>query len=727
MLEGVYNWKNAPLEKIREAGVQTPPRKNRGGKRRKYQNIICAFDIETTPVLDKYAVMYIWQFQVGLNYTVVGRSWKEFRCFCARLKEFIGDGIYLVTYIHNAAYEMAFLAGIYKFKTNEVFAIDRRKPVRFDMYDFLEFRCSYIHSNMKLKDFLAKMGVKDQKVSGFDYEVKRYPWTPLSDEELLYCVNDVRGLVEALYVEMAHDGDNLYTIPATSTGYVRRDCREVMDTYPYYFVHDMLPNAHVYDMLRRGFRGGNTHCNRFYAGQAIPGVNSMDRSSSYPDDQCNRPFPMSPFKAYHKQLATVDDLEDLMVRKKRACLFHAVFRGLRLKDELWGCPYIPYDKCEIDYSKEDKDFSVDNGRILHCNNPLMITLTDVDWRIIRDEYEWDSVNIIDLHFARYGNLPDRLRQLIIQYYKLKTELKGDKTRTVELEKVKAKINSIYGLFCYAPAKLAVCIKNGKWDDNRDEVERAIRDLRPNERKSDPVTSEDIIQYLLDRAYRNTFLPYQWGVWVSAWGRYELSLGIKLAAAGAHYPMDDPRFSDFIYCDTDSVKYIGNVDWSELNAYYQKRSEDSGAFADDANGKRHYMGVYEADEGYPCTFASRGAKKYVTMDEFGHIKATISGVRKKDDPENGLIGGGTELERNGGLECFLRKRFEFVEAGGTMLLYNDTKRFCTKIDGHRLMIRPCVTIKPDVYTLSDGKEYAELLSKIKKKDFSKFLLDIRGKI
>jgi hypothetical protein len=81
---------------------------------------------------------------------------------------------------------------------------------------------------MSLEAFTSKMGVEDAKLDDFDYEKIRYPWTELTEREMLYCINDVRGLVQALKKEMQLDGDTLYTIPLTSTGYVRRDCKKAM-------------------------------------------------------------------------------------------------------------------------------------------------------------------------------------------------------------------------------------------------------------------------------------------------------------------------------------------------------------------------------------------------------------------------------------------------------------------------------------------------------------------
>ena len=74
------------------------------------------------------------------------------------------------------------------------------------------------------------MKVEHTKLSGekFDYSKKRYPWTELTDYELQYSVNDTIGLLEAMYKRMILSEDNLYTLPLTSTGYVRRVTKKAM-------------------------------------------------------------------------------------------------------------------------------------------------------------------------------------------------------------------------------------------------------------------------------------------------------------------------------------------------------------------------------------------------------------------------------------------------------------------------------------------------------------------
>ena len=156
----------------------------------------------------------------------MGRTWREFSRFLQNCEKHIPDGVRLVMYIHNAAYEFQFLRNIYNFCEDDVFAVKSRRPVRFGI-GRIEFRCSYFLTNMSLREFLQKMKVPVQKTE-LDYRVQRYPWTPLTVDELQYCAADVIGLWQALKKQMQLDGDTLTTIPISSTGYVRRDFKRAM-------------------------------------------------------------------------------------------------------------------------------------------------------------------------------------------------------------------------------------------------------------------------------------------------------------------------------------------------------------------------------------------------------------------------------------------------------------------------------------------------------------------
>ena len=637
-------------------------RGNQGTKTKiKYKDAICAFDIETTRLSDiEQSVMYVWMFHVKqLDLTIVGRTWEEFDTLLKKIVDELDDST-LCIFVHNLSYEFQFLRAVYNFAPEEVFAVDNRKVLKCTMYDkHIEFRCSYLHSNMSLAEYTKKMGVEHQKLSGeeFDYNKTRYPWTVLSDRELQYCVHDVVGLCEAIEKEMLADGDNLYTFPLTSTGYVRRDAKRAMRNVSPSFVKTQLPDIEVYKMCREAFRGGDTHANRYYAGRTIKNVKSADRSSSYPDVQCNCEFPVSEF--FHAGAMDFDRLMHIITVRKKAVLMRISITNLRLTDEFWGCPYLSSDKC-----RRIENGVYDNGRILSASY-LETTITDVDLRIIIGQYSFDDLCAFDVAYARYGKLPKPLVAETIAYYKSKTELKNVDGQEIYYMKSKNKLNSIYGMMAQDPVKQSIIFTNGDWESGNEEMVD-----------------------LLEISNRKAFLCYQWGVWVTAWARFRLQEGIKLAG------------DNFVYCDTDSVKYIGDIDWTEYNKKRIADSLKSGAYATDPAGITHYMGVYEFDGEY-AEFKTLGAKKYAYTDkDGGETHVTIAGVNKRK--------GGKELDKFGGLDAF-KPGFVFTEAGGTESVYNDHPEIGKiSIDGHEIAITPNIVIRESTYTLGITAEYENIL-------------------
>lgn len=677
----LLNYKSFDYDAIRRTKIQKRKRGNPRTKvRRDYKNIICAFDIETTRVTDTESIMFIWQAQIG-EQTVIGRSWKECMRFFRRLADCCGPDQWIVLWVHNLSFEFSYLAGQYHFDASEVFATGPRRVLRCDMMQHLEFRCSYLHSNMSLREYLDKMGVANKKTT-FDYNLKRYPWTPLSDKELEYCVNDVKGLVQAIQIEMDHDGDNLYSICATSTGYVRRDVKRAMRRCRQGYVKSMLPTWPIYELLREAFRGGNVHANRFYAGVILEGVGSVDLCSAYPTAQCNRQFPVTAFQLVKDP--TPEKLIDLVKRKHRAVLARIQLHGVRLREWSWGCPYIPADKC-----RDLRGDSRDNGRILSADY-LEITVTDIDLNIILKEYTFDSIGVRTLAWARYGWLPDPLLDVIEDYFRRKTVETG-----IARVKAKNKLNSVYGMSATNPVRVSV-----KYDSTHPDSFREELDATP--------------QQLLEESNRKAFFPYQWGVWTTCWCRDSLEFGIEQAH----------KQGAFVYCDTDSVKYLGDLDLSEWNHERILDSEASRAYADDKHGKRKYMGVFEY-EGRYRHFATRGAKKYAYTnlvqgpegdDVVEELHITIAGVNKR--------AGAKELEAAGGLPAFLRETFTFKEDENEAVYVDHVRRF-DWIDGHRIRIAPCVTIRPSYKTLSDTEDYSLLI--LTSKNLREFTLDKFDKI
>lgn len=593
--------------------------------------------------------------------------------------------------------EFQFLKGIYQFQPSDVFAIDSRKILTCTMWNVFEFRCSYKLTNMSLKQFTSRMRVRHQKLSGedFNYSVKRYPWTELTEEELEYCVNDVRGLVEAVNALMNRDGDTLQTIPFTSTGYVRRNAKRAMkeSNVHHNFVYSILPDFDIFVALREAFRGGNTHANRYYTGDIIENVHSADRSSSYPAVICNCEFPMTEFIPILPKDLNSGYISRCITIRHKALLLRIGIDNLALRDPFWGCPYISEDKCR---NIRGANETVDNGRILSAEHVEM-TITDIDLKIIMEEYEGD-ITFFQGWYASYKPLPEPIIKEVIQYYKDKTELKGVPGQELYYDKSKALLNSLYGMMAQSPVKYNQIFKQvGDFDTD----ETIIRKQAEKEGWNYDMLRGAIIakqQELLGKSNRRAFLAYQWGVWVTAHSRDALERGVRI--------VHDTPGADFIYCDTDSVKYTGSVNWDGYNADRISECQKSGAFAVDPSGVTHYMGVFETEDlketGYAYRyFKTLGAKKYAYIERDGEgVHCTIAGVNKKL--------GGAELDRNGGLAAF-EEGFIFRDAGGTMAAYNDVPPVDhIRIDGHDLPITSNVSILPSEYTLGILGDYQRII-------------------
>lgn len=663
--------------------IPNPPGNPGMRNRPRYIDLVTAFDIETTRLKDiEQSVMYVWQWQLGPDCLVMGRTWESFNKLTELLtwwiKNAFGPRARLVVWVHNLSYEFQFLKGVYNFRQEDVFCMERRKIAKCTMLDTFEFRCSYIHSNMSLDQFTTKMGCQIRKLTGtFDYDKIRYPWTPLSSDELAYCVHDVQSLVEAITNEMALDGDTLATIPMTSTGYVRRDAKAAIQSMPNWrpYIKQQLPSFDVYLAQREAFWGGNAHASRFMAGRVLENVHSVDRSSSYPDVLVNCQFPVSEFS--YRGPITQERLEKNIKVHKKAALIRLSMRNVFLRDPWTGCPYLSKDKC-----RHIINGIYDNGRILSADYLETTFLTDIDYWIVCNQYAAD-IDITHSWFARYGYLPDEFRKLINHYYKLKTELKGDDSQEVYYGKIKAKINALYGMTAQNPVKENIIYADAEkvreyYAQHPDLVPPAPG---PNYIPDMSKSPEEMLQQYNKRA----FLVYQWGVWVTAHARRELQEIIDLAG------------DNFVYTDTDSVKYIGDLDLTEYNNRIMARSVSNGAYADDAKGNRHYMGVYEVEHDYD-KFVTMGAKKYAYEID-GKTYVTCAGVNKK--------AGGDELAAAGGVSAF-RTGMVFKKAGGTESVYNDNVDLWIEREGHKLHVTDNVVIRPSEYTLGVTDEYKMLL-------------------
>lgn len=687
---GKINW----YEYLSKFGlIEETKKRRRAQNKHRILDVYSAFDIETSTVwmnedhslYDVHSFMYVWQFQIE-DYTVKGRTWPEFFIWLDTLRTAIEQikeekklsiNPLLVVWVHNLAYEFQWLSGLYPFTNDEVFFRDVRKPIYCRMFETFELRCSYIQSNMSLSALCKQTGVK-QKLSGqkYDYDKIRYPWTPLSEFEEEYTTVDVESLVKAMKYRVSRGGDNLQTVPLTSTGYVRRECKEALKDY-FLDLRELKPAEKEYRLLRKAFRGGNTHANRYYVDKIIDNVYSYDISSSYPTQQLTQLFPIKPFKWLDINQRTPQR------RVQRVLQFiglgYAVvatyqFKNLRLKNHREPIPYISLSRCQA-MGTDDMEMILDNGRILECGY-IEISLTEIDLHIVLDQYQFDSMDVIEAMVSQKDYLPEQYRKVIQNYYNKKTALKGDDTEDGKYMYMKSKnmLNAVYGMSATDPVHQDIFYKDGDYKVS---------------------TYEDFTQDELLKLLKNASFPYQWGVYTTALARKQLQDAIKLCG------------DRIVYCDTDSVKVIGDIDISKLNDKLMQKALQSKAYADDMNGKRHYIGLFEAD-GHYDQFITQGAKRYAYMTD-GKIGITVAGVSKKINEETGISFAVEELKT---LDRF-RVGMIWKKAGGTISVYNDADdiMYTDPDTGKTLEITKNVAIVPSTYVMTYSKDYRLLLNEI----------------
>lgn len=648
----------------------------RAAKRVDYIDAICALDIETSNLDDiEQSLCYIWQFCIN-GHCVIGRDLKQLKIFFDRLSLYCDHRTRLVVYIHNEGFEFHHIREVLEFE--QVFSVAPREPIK-ALYKNIEFRCSYVLTNNKLSTFLDNMRVENRK-STMSFKKLRFPWSKLNKKEMVYCLNDVIGLVQAIDVLMKSNGDTLYTIPLTSTGYTRRDVKAAMvKRRKKADFKRAIPDYNTFKQLNQAFRGGNTHANRWIVGHVIEAedyglIHSYDRVSSYPDSLINKLYPW--------ELKPTDTNVETLLEEGKAVLCDVVFSGIRLKDPFNGCPYIPVSKCRGLINAQE-----DNGRVISANK-LTMSCTDLDLKIILDSYTFDRDPFyFNVKESDYKPLPVELKSLIIHYFQRKTALKNVDDKELEYQKFKNRFNAIYGLMVQSPAKLLI------------EFSEDFPDLFETSR-------EKTLKQVYNENIRKTYLLYQWGVWCCAWARYELERLIQI--------VQNTEGATFLYCDTDSVKFTGSVDFSVYNEEHKQLSIKNGGFAKDPSGEVHYLGVVE-QEHEMIKFLTHGAKKYayVCREKIKKGKRkgcytdvlhlTCAGVNKeKGAKELGSI-------YNFMPETYYRQGFVFRKSAGVEAKYNDHPKVRNYHSGrYNAYIYSNIYLKDSTYTLSYAPKYTVML-------------------
>lgn len=517
----------------------------------KYFEDFGCFDIETTNKVkidgNEMPVMFCWQFQLG-EHTIIGRRWYEYIEFINNIKSVIGKNrnknpnYRYIIYVHNLTFEETFLRSVFNYTDENVFFY---KNLAYTLKDeCIEYRCSQALSGVSLEEFTK--GCEHEKKSGedFDYSKIRFPWTKLTESELAYAVNDVLGLREAVNRLLKINGYVLEDAPITQRGFIMDDLTKSFnkeknnydifkskfdniksgtnstfdDSYEGKIHH---PPYECYKYIKEATHGGNTCAARGYRSAYFEGetqdillknVVSYDAKKFYPSIMIQERFPVGRWE--YQENISIKDLARFTNNDYAWCA-KLVFKNIRLKDPNEPIPYIPYSKHHGEYTVNPVWYL---KRRLESADSFGITVTDVDFAIIDNMYDYDEVLTNDCWISKYGFLPKYVKKVIKDKY---FELLKLKKGTIEYANVKANFNSLHG--------------------------KAGRD-RLAKNGSDEEKSKGL--YNVERSW--DILPFPWYTWGTAIGRYLLQDCINRAK------------DKVVYCAVDSIKTLGTVDLSEHN-------------------------------------------------------------------------------------------------------------------------------------------------------------------
>lgn len=661
-----------------------------------YANIPICLDTETTSFEykgEKTAVCYVVQIGFGKAVTFLRNIFElpEFlNMMCERMK--CHKDVKRIIWVHNLPFDVSFFHHL--FEWDDVFFLDKGRPLHMETGNII-FRDSLaLSGNRSLATIAKELALPSQKLTGLlDYSKLRFPDTPLTLDEIRYSVYDVYCLLEYIQTKIEQDG-GIGRIPNTNTGYVRNSvkeyCRKAGKSY-YRKLRRLIMTPETFRLLRGAFQGGAVHANAMYVGKTLEHVRSRDFASSYPARIVKDYFPMSEF---HEYIGDMSFETVAYILTKYCCLMEVAIEGILPRHDAYENS-LSVSKCSV-----HKDCVTNNGRVVSAS--LVVTnLTELDFETLLKLYDFENISIIKLQYAVRGRMPKPIVQAVCDYYQKKTTLKDVVGMALEYMISKNMLNSVYGMMVTNPIREVYSYSESEFCTSVHQ------------------TKEDMDAAL--EKYNNgkaRFLYYAWGVWVTAHSRHALYDAIVMLG------------KDYVYCDTDSVKYLDAN--NEYDAWFEEKDkevlreleESSRYYKIDISmyiprnpkGKKCPLGIWE-DEGTYDKFKTLGAKRYMTYikgrtDENGNLReymVTLSGVNKgatteymsqQSEPFD-VFSHGTKLPVEACKRNFA-KRIEY-EVEGVATDYLGNECYFHALSGYHLA--------PEDYEISLSRDFLKYLDQI----------------
>lgn len=633
------------------------------------------------------SLCYIWQFSYN-DKVYYGRELRDF----TKLLDDLPKVCKIIIWVHNLSWEFQFLANILHW--DSVFARNSHKPIKCVSREYpnIEWRCSYMLTRLSLATWGMQIGLP-KMVGDLDYELIRTPFTRLTQIEMGYCERDCLVVYEGIKKYKAKYG-SVFNIPLTQTGTIRRVVKQRLlhDKKYQSYIRSLVPTSHMYSILsQKVFAGGYTHANRLHSGRTINAfyinqddiyIQHLDFASSYPTVMCCMKYPSSQWVYWKREI-------DETQFDKYAFIYKLKFSQLNSTN--WNT-YIQSSKCEK-LVNEVKD----NGRIISADE-LVIYVTEIDYLIISNNYTWKGdVEVLECYRSLKKYLPKPLIEYILELYGNKTSLKPREGEVLSDEEndlymqSKQYINSCFGMMVTSLVNEDISYdeSTGKWNIGK------LNDYK---------LSKDLEKL---KVGHKVFLSYSWGVYVTAYARYNLWKCINSCGNLGE---------DVIYCDTDSIFAIGKKDWSDYNNWITEKlrtaCNDLGIDFEltrpkTKDGKSKPLGIFTEET--PCSeFRTLGAKRYCERRMYiennkeadGKLHLTVSGINKEavdvlnDDINN--FADGINFDK------------DHPSVNKKLSTYIENQRDIVFDDGYVSTYRKGINLRRNGYELSMTDDYKDLI-------------------
>ena len=537
---------------------------------------------------------YLWGFGINDTY-YYGRELSEF----LQVLDDFPSHLKIRIAVHNFPFEWHHLDFLH---WDFIFAKSRHRPIKATCVEYpnIEFFCTYSLIDRSLKEWGEVLGIEKLDL---DYNKMRTPKTKLPKKAYDYQERDLKIMYVGLTEEVAEYG-SIWDLPLTSTGAVRRLCKELLmsnDDYKRYIKKLLPDNWYQYGTSRKVYWGGYAHANMCYLGVTFPRYKGqkgqhVDYISAYIAQMVGRKgFPCSGWAYAPKVLP--DPKKDLEVK---AYKLHLRLKGVRCETRN---TFIPFDKVKAENAV------LDNGKIISASL-VDIWCTDLDYYTISRMYSCKEIEVLEAWYSYTDYLPLPLVSFLLDLFNQKTTQKH--VNDSAYRRAKRKLDSIYGMCATSLLQAAI-----NWDINKEEW------------SFDSVTASQVeerlhkLKFWKDSRY---FVSYDWGVWIAAWSRYTRLNDLII-----------PNDRICMYSDTDSGFLAECIDLEAYNNQIEEKMVDvckaRGLDPElirpyDADGNKCVLGALSLEPDF-VQFRTLGSKRYCERrKDTGELVLTVSGVNKE---------------------------------------------------------------------------------------------------